>query len=80
MAALPTVETEVNGDSKRTNERDPFLIGSLGFSAGWPSTKYFFLTIDYFNSFVPIVQQVGQAAVLGRLSFSVCLWSGLLLT
>jgi hypothetical protein len=27
-----TVETEVNGDSKRTNDRGPFLIGSLGLS------------------------------------------------
>ncbi len=26
------------------------------------------------NSFVPIVQQAGQAAVFGRLSLSVCLW------
>jgi hypothetical protein len=25
-----TIETEVNGDSKRTNERGPFLVGSLG--------------------------------------------------
>ncbi len=29
---LLTVKTEVNGDSKRTNERGPFLVGSLGFS------------------------------------------------
>ncbi len=27
---LLTVETEVNGDSKSTNERVPFLVGSLG--------------------------------------------------
>jgi hypothetical protein len=26
---LLTVETELNGDSKRTNERDPFLVRSL---------------------------------------------------
>jgi hypothetical protein len=26
---LLTVETEVNGDSKGTNERGPFLVGSL---------------------------------------------------
>jgi hypothetical protein len=31
------------------------------------STKYFFLIIFYFNSFVPIAKQAGQAAVLGRL-------------
>jgi hypothetical protein len=35
----------------------------------------FFLTVHYFDSFVPIAQQPGQAAVLGRLSFSTCLWS-----
>ena len=34
----------------------------------------FFLTVDYFNYFFPIAQQAGQAAVLGRLSLSICLW------
>jgi hypothetical protein len=29
----------------------------------------------HFNAFVPIVQQAGQAAVLGRLSLSMCLRS-----
>jgi hypothetical protein len=29
---LLTVETEVNGDSKSTNERGPFLVASLGLS------------------------------------------------
>ncbi len=28
---LLTVETEVNGDSKSTNEKGPFLVGSLGY-------------------------------------------------
>ncbi len=28
--ALLTIETEVNGDSKRTNERGPSFVGSLG--------------------------------------------------
>ncbi len=36
--------------------------------AAWPSKQYFFLAVHYFNSFVPIAQQVGQAAVLGHLS------------
>ncbi len=61
---LLTIETEVNGDSKRTNERGPFLVGSLGLScrcnrllsclgcSSRPSSKYF-LTVHYFNSFVP---------------------------
>jgi hypothetical protein len=31
------------------------------------------LTVHYFNAFVPIAQQAGQAAVLGRLSLVVCL-------
>jgi hypothetical protein len=30
--ALLIFETEVNGDSKSTNERGPFLVGSLGLS------------------------------------------------
>jgi hypothetical protein len=29
---LLTVETDVNGDSKNTNERNPFLVGSLSLS------------------------------------------------
>ncbi len=35
----------------------------------------FFLTEHFFNSFVLIAQQARQAAVLGHLSLSVCLWS-----
>jgi hypothetical protein len=63
---LLSVETEVNGDSKSTNERGPSLVGSLGFSCRYkrflsclgssrrPSTRYFFfLTVHYFNAFVP---------------------------
>ena len=38
-----------------------------------PVQNMFFITIHYYNSFVPIAQQAGQAAVLGRLSISVCL-------
>ncbi len=34
-----------------------------------------FLTVHNSNSFVLIAQQAGQAAVLGRLSLSMCLWS-----
>jgi hypothetical protein len=39
-----------------------------------PRTKYFFLAVRYFHYFFPIAQQAGQAAMLGRLSLSVCLW------
>ncbi len=55
---LPTVESEVNGDSKSTNERGPSLVGSLGCCAGYrdlsclgcsrrPSTKYFSLPYTF---------------------------------
>jgi hypothetical protein len=47
----------------------------LGYSSQ-PSTKYIFTTAHYFNSFyVPIAQQAGQAAVLGRLSLHLALAS-----
>ncbi len=81
---LLTVETEVNGGFKSTNERGPSLVGSLGLSCRYkiilfcfgcpsrPSTNIFLLTIRYFNAFVPISQQAGQAVVLSRLFFSMC--------
>jgi hypothetical protein len=80
---LLTVETEVNGDSKRVQ-----IEGVLPWLAGWAcragtrdflsclgcsrrlSTKYFFLTVHYFISFVPIAHQPGQAVVLGHLPVS----------
>jgi hypothetical protein len=80
--ALLTVEVEVNGDSKSTNERGPSLVISLClscrykrflFSLGCSSGQLqniFFLTLHFFNFFVPIAQKAGQAAVLGRLSLS----------
>jgi hypothetical protein len=37
---LLSVETEVNGDSKSTNERGPSLVGLLGFSCRY---KRFFI-------------------------------------
>jgi hypothetical protein len=40
-----------------------------------PVQKNFSPTVHYFNSFVPVAQQAGQAAMLGRLSLSMCLWS-----
>jgi hypothetical protein len=67
---LLIVETEVDGiaDSRRTYERGPFLIGSLGLSCRYriflfwlgcssrPSTKYFSLAVHYVNAFVPTAQ------------------------
>jgi hypothetical protein len=43
-----------------------------------PLQNTFFLTVHYFNLFVPIVQQAGQAAMLGRLfhSMFLCLEAG----
>jgi hypothetical protein len=38
-----------------------------------PVQKICFLAVHFFNSCVPIAQQAGQAAVLGRLSFNMCL-------
>ncbi len=40
-----------------------------------PSTKYFFLTVHYFTSFVPNAQRAGHSVVPGHLSLSVCLWT-----
>jgi hypothetical protein len=60
---LLTVETVVNGNSKRTNERGPFLVGSLGLSCRYKRFLFchscsvvssvqtiFFLTLRYFNN------------------------------
>jgi hypothetical protein len=40
---LLTAETEVNGDSKGTNERGPTLVGSLGLSCRY---KIFLFSLD----------------------------------
>jgi hypothetical protein len=86
-----TVETEVNGDLKSTNERGPFLVGKLGLVCRISKIDFcsalaalvglvqniFFLTVHYFNSFVPIAKRAGQAAVQGRLSLTTYLWSTL---
>jgi hypothetical protein len=75
------VETKVTVDSKRTYERGPFLVDKLCFFCSvlaaqvGPVQNIFILTIYYLYSFVPIAQQAGQAAVLGSLSLSMCLWS-----
>ncbi len=49
------------------------LLSCLGALVG-PVQNIFFLAVDYFNSFVPVAKQGGQAAVLGRMSLSMCLW------
>jgi hypothetical protein len=74
------LQTQANGDSKSTKKRGLFLAVLLGLSCQYkrflsclgcssrPSRKYFFLTVHYFNFFVPTAQLAGQAAVQGRLS------------
>ncbi len=76
----------MNGDSESTSERCPSLVGSLGLSCWYkgffsalaaqvgPVQNILFLTVHCFNAFVPITQPAGQAAVLGRLSLSMCTW------
>jgi hypothetical protein len=39
-----------------------------------PVQNIFFLNVHYFNSFVHIARQAGQAAMLDRLSLILCLW------
>ncbi len=81
---LLTAETKVNGDSKSTNERGPSLgcfiglvvpvqefFSCLGCSSR-PSTKYFFLTIYYYNLYVPSPSKLGrQSCWLACLSICV---------
>jgi hypothetical protein len=50
-----------------------YFCPALAALVGPPNTKYFFFTVHFFNSFVPIAQQAGQAVVLGRLSLNMCL-------
>jgi hypothetical protein len=83
---LLTLEIEVNGNWKRTNERGPSLVRSLGLSCRYkrflfslgcssrPSRKYFFPHRVLFLFLSPIALQAGQAAVQGRLFLSMCLW------
>jgi hypothetical protein len=67
-------------DSKSTNERGPFLrfVGACCALASLIGTvqTVFFSSYNISVDFSPIAQQAGHAAVLGRLSHSVCV-SGL---
>ncbi len=79
MWPLLTVETEVNGDSKSTNEREGSFLGwFIGLVVleqefcvlPWlhalvgPVQNILFLIVHYLNSFTPIARQAGQAVVL----------------
>jgi hypothetical protein len=80
---LLTVETQVKGHlmkgvlswfvlwAYRAGTRD--LCSALAALVG-PVQNMFFITIHYYNFFVPFAQQARQAAMLGRLSISACLW------
>jgi hypothetical protein len=50
-----------------TKDFCPALVALVG-----PVQNIFFLTVHYFNSFVPIVQKTGQAVVQGHMSINVC--------
>jgi hypothetical protein len=78
---LLAVETEVNGDSKNTNEKSLSLVGSLRLSCQYKRFLFclgcsivgslqniFFLTVLSISILLSLAQQAGQAAVLGRLS------------
>jgi hypothetical protein len=74
---LLTVETEVNGDSKRTIDRDSFLGWLVGLVM--PVREIFchalaalVSTVHFFILLVPVAQPPRHAVVLGRLSL--CLW------
>jgi hypothetical protein len=80
---LVTVQTEVNGDSKSTNERGPSLVGSLGLSCRYKRffmpwllqlVQYKIIFFSPYNITIPL-SPAGQAAVLGRLSLSMCIWA-----
>ncbi len=84
---LLTVDTELNGDSKSTNERAPFSLGSLGLSSwyerflfclGFSSRPIQNIFSTPYTISIPlspcIAQQAGQPAVPGRLSLCVRLW------
>ncbi len=75
-----TVENDVNGDSKSTNERGPLVrwvcragTRDSAMAALVSPIQHIFFLVHHFNSCVPTAQQSGQAAVLGRLSFNMCL-------
>ncbi len=79
-----TVETEVNGDSKSTNDRGPSLVSSICllcrynrflFSPGCSSRPNIIYFFPHRTLFLFLCPQTGQAAVLDRLSLSTYLWS-----
>jgi hypothetical protein len=65
---LLNVETEVNKDSKSTNDNGPSLAccaGTRDFCFALaalvgPVQNIFFRTVHFFNAFVPIAQQAGH--------------------
>ncbi len=75
------------GTQRVQNERGPYTwlihwachVGTRNFCSALaalvgPVQNICFLIVHYFKSFVPVTQQAGQAAMLDRLSLSMCLW------
>ncbi len=70
---LLTVETGANGDSKRTNERGPSVLGSLGSAckykrflsylgcSSWPVHNIFFLTVHYLVHFSTSPRNISES-------------------
>jgi hypothetical protein len=75
-----TVKTEANGEwglVEYISKGSLFLWALRSSLHRRPSTNYFFPhRLHYFTSFVPIVQQAGQAVVPRRLSLDTCLCLG----
>jgi hypothetical protein len=81
------VKTVANGDSWRTYERGPSLVGSLAprtsiryfypaFAAlAGPVQNIFYSTDTISAKMVPIAQQAGQAVMPRRMAFNMCLWT-----
>ncbi len=72
----PSFQHEKPANQQR---KDPFRVYSLSphspqFQKSAVATSLWSFCCTLFQSFVPIAQQAGQAAVLGRLSLSMCFW------
>jgi hypothetical protein len=83
---LLTVETEVNGDLKRTNERRSLIgllvcrAGTRDFCYAWaalvgPVPKFFHHHYIISVHLSPSTSKAGQEVLQGRLSPTICLWS-----
>ncbi len=77
--SLLTFETEVNGDSKSTNERGPSLVGSLGLLCRYKRFCFCLVfssrpSTTFSIPLSPSPSKLDSKVVLGDLSLSMCLW------